>query len=81
MLYMRPAAKDAKRDPRMTKVIKRGIDPHDLLRTRTAQLAMRIPPQLKALAEKAAVDDQRSLTSLVEKLLVEHLKAKGYLRK
>jgi len=27
-----------------------------------------------------AVADQRSLTSLVEKLLVEHLKKKGYLK-
>jgi hypothetical protein len=30
-------------------------------------------------ADKAATDDQRSLTSLVEKLLSDYLKKKGYL--
>jgi hypothetical protein len=48
--------------------------------TRTSQLLVRIQPSLKAAAEKAARDDHRSLSSLVEKLLTEHLKAKGYLR-
>ena len=31
-------------------------------------------------AEKCAADDRRSLTSLIEKLLVEHLKAKAICR-
>ena len=44
-------------------------------RTKTAQVNLRILPDLKA-----AADDHRSLTSLVEKLLTEHLKAKGYLK-
>jgi hypothetical protein len=35
-------------------------------------------PSLKDAAQKAAEDDSRSLSSLVEKLLVEHLKAKGH---
>jgi hypothetical protein len=49
--------------------------------TKDAQVNLRIQPSLKEAAEKAAADDQRSLTSLIEKLLVDHLKAKGYLRK
>ncbi len=48
--------------------------------TKSAQVNLRLPPSLKAAAEKAAADDHRSLTSLVEKLLTEHLKAKGYLK-
>ena len=35
---------------------------------------MRLEPKLKAAAEKAAARDNRSLTSLVEKLLIDHLK-------
>jgi hypothetical protein len=46
--------------------------------TRTANVMVRMKPSMKAAAEKAAQDDTRSLSSLVEKLLIEHLKAKGY---
>lgn len=49
--------------------------------TKTAQVNLRITPSLKAAAEKAAVDDQRSLTSLVEKLLTDYARDKGYLPK
>ncbi|MCJ2089530.1 hypothetical protein MKK88_26595 [Methylobacterium sp. E-005] len=49
-------------------------------RKKTAQVNLRIDPALKEAAEFAAKEDQRSLTSLVEKLLTEHLKAKGYLK-
>jgi len=31
-------------------------------------------------ANRAAADDQRSLTSLIEKLLTDHLRRKGYLK-
>ena len=48
-------------------------------RKKTAQVNLRIDPALKEAAEAAAKEDQRSLTSLVEKLLTEHLKAKGHL--
>ncbi|POR40421.1 hypothetical protein CRT23_24150 [Methylobacterium sp. V23] len=48
-------------------------------RKKTATLNLRIDPELKEAAERAAADDQRSLTSLVEKLLSDHLKAHGYL--
>ena len=48
-------------------------------RIKTAQIALRMKPDLKAVAEKAAKADHRSLTSLVEKLLTEYCRAKGYL--
>ena len=47
-------------------------------RLKTAQVNLRIDPKLKEAAEKAAADDQRSLTSLIEKLLTDHLRRKGY---
>jgi hypothetical protein len=50
-------------------------------RIKTAQVNLRILPELKEAAEKAASDDQRSLTSLVEKLLTDHLRGNGYLPK
>ena len=50
-------------------------------RLKTAQVNLRISPKLKALADKAAADDQRTLTSLVEKLLTDFLKKKGYIEK
>ena len=49
-------------------------------RLKTAQVNLRIDPALKAAADKAAADDQRSLTSLVEKLLSDYLKKNGYLK-
>jgi hypothetical protein len=48
--------------------------------TKIAQVNLRIKPSLKQAAERAAQDDQRSLTSLIEKLLTDHLKKKGYLK-
>lgn len=48
-------------------------------RIKTAQVNLRIEPALKAAAEKAASDDHRSLTSLVEKLLTDYLRKRGYL--
>jgi hypothetical protein len=46
-------------------------------RIKTAQVNLRIEPKLKKAAEQAAADDQRSLTSLVEKLLTDYLRKKG----
>jgi hypothetical protein len=40
---------------------------------------LRVDPWLKDLATQAAADDQRSLTSLVEKLLADYLREHGYL--
>ena len=49
--------------------------------TKSAQVNLRLQPSLKEAAEKAAADDHRSLTSLVEKLLADYLRKKGYLPK
>jgi hypothetical protein len=42
-------------------------------------VSFRLPPEIKAAAEKAAADDHRSLSSLVEKVLADYLKKQGYL--
>ena len=46
---------------------------------KTAQVNLRLPPSLKAAADRAAADDRRSLTSLIEKLLADYLRERGYL--
>jgi hypothetical protein len=48
--------------------------------TKTAQVNLRLQPSLKTAAEKAAAADHRSLTSLIEKLLSDYLKKRGYLK-
>jgi len=48
-------------------------------RTKTATLNFRVDPELKKAAERAAADDHRSLTAFVEKLLMDHLRERGYL--
>jgi hypothetical protein len=45
-----------------------------------ATLHMKIDATLKAAAEKAAADDHRSLTSLVEKLLADYCREHGFLK-
>ena len=47
---------------------------------KTAPIALRMRPELKAAAEAAAKADHRSLTSLVEKLLTDYCRKKGFLR-
>ena len=47
---------------------------------KTSAISVRVLDDVKAAAEKAAAEDSRSVASLVEKLLTEHLKAKGYLK-
>lgn len=51
----------------------------DKKRIKTAQTNLRLEPNFKAAAERAVKDDHRSLTSLIEKLLTDHLRRKGYL--
>jgi hypothetical protein len=41
---------------------------------KTAQVNLRVSPSLKAAAQKAAADDPRSLTSLIEKLLADYVR-------
>lgn len=48
---------------------------------KTPSLGIRVQPETKAALDKAAKDDLRSVSSLIEKILVEWLRAKGYLPK
>ena len=41
---------------------------------KTSQINLRISPKLKEAADRAAAADQRSLTSLIEKLLTDYLR-------
>jgi hypothetical protein len=47
---------------------------------KTAPVNLRLRPSLKAAAEKAAEMDQRSLTSLIEKLLSDYCHKRGLLK-
>jgi len=49
--------------------------------TKSKQFALRMRPAVYAAGERAAADEERSLGWLMEKLLIEHLQAKGYLPK
>jgi hypothetical protein len=48
--------------------------------TKDAAISVRVTEAVKKAAEKAARDDNRSVASLVEKFLVEKLRATGYLK-
>jgi hypothetical protein len=47
---------------------------------RDATVGLRVDPKVKAAAEKAAADDRRSLSSLIEKALVDYLVRHKYLK-
>jgi len=47
---------------------------------KNSAISVRVADAVKAAAEKAAAEDSRSVASYVEKLLTEHLNAKGYLK-
>ncbi|WP_246716329.1 ribbon-helix-helix protein, CopG family [Martelella soudanensis] len=42
-------------------------------------ISFRLPPETKAALEKAAKDDTRSTSSLLEKVVTDWLKERGYL--
>ena len=46
---------------------------------RAALIGFRVEQAVKQAAERAAADDHRSLSSLMEKLLIEFLRQRGYL--
>jgi hypothetical protein len=48
---------------------------------RTASIGIRVEPELKDVIEKAAKADRRTMASLIEKVMVEWLKANGHLPK
>jgi predicted HicB family RNase H-like nuclease len=45
---------------------------------RTATMTVRIEEELKQALEKAAADDERTLSQYVERALVAHLRKAGY---
>ena len=47
---------------------------------KTNPLGVRLQPEVKAALERAARDDHRSLSSLIDKILVEWLRECGYLQ-
>lgn len=59
----------------MSKPIKRdAMTPHAA--TKTAPFSMRLDPDMKAVLQKLADSDRRSLTNYVEKVLAEHVKSR-----
>jgi len=49
--------------------------------SKSSAISVRVTDEVKAAAEQAARDDSRSVASLVEKLLADWLRQKGYLPK
>ena len=47
---------------------------------KAATIAVRLPTETKQALERMAQDDFRTLSSLIEKLLTEAAREKGYLR-
>jgi hypothetical protein len=50
-----------------------------MARQKTLQFNMRMTPQLREAAERAAADDARSIASLIEKLLTTYCRERGFL--
>ena len=50
-----------------------------IVRRKTETLSLRMDPDVKQAAERAAAQDRRSLSSLIEILLIAHCKALGFL--
>jgi hypothetical protein len=48
---------------------------------KTLPVSLRLPPEVKAAAEKAAKEDTRSLSSFMEKVLTDYLRQNGFLKK
>ncbi|MFG1414059.1 ribbon-helix-helix protein, CopG family [Xanthobacter sp. VTT E-85241] len=48
---------------------------------KTPSLGVRVQPETKAALEKAAKEDVRSVSSLIEKILTDWLRERGYLPK
>ena len=48
---------------------------------KTPSLGVRVQPETKTALDKAAKDDMRSVSSLIEKILTEWLRERGYLPK
>ena len=56
------------------------ISLQETMATKSLPVSLRLPPDVKVAAETAAVEDSRSLSSLIEKVLTDFLLKKGYLK-
>jgi hypothetical protein len=54
---------------------------HRVIQRKTTQFTMRMDPEVNVAGEKAAAEDRRSLSSLLEILFIEYCKDKGYSRR
>lgn len=50
-----------------------------MVQRESAQINLRIDPELKGAAEQAALADRRSLSALIKKLLTDYCEAEGFL--
>jgi hypothetical protein len=48
---------------------------------KSVSVGLRITPTLKAAIDKAALREQRTVASMVEKILFDYLRENGYLKK
>jgi len=48
---------------------------------KTKQIAVRMTPEIKAAIERAAADDLRSVSSMVEKIVSEWVRLNGWLKR
>jgi hypothetical protein len=55
--------------------------PSDVAMGKTPSLGVRLKPEVKLALQNAAEADLRSVSSMVEKILTEWLRGKGYLAK
>ena len=53
----------------------------DKAEKKSVPVGLRITPSLKAAIDKAAMRDQRTVASLVEKVLSDYLRENGFLKK
>jgi hypothetical protein len=51
----------------------------NVIRRKSTQFTLRMDPEVKAAAEKAAVADRRSLAALIELLLIDYCKKRNLL--
>ncbi len=67
--------------PTLAYIPSRGKCRHGESMARTNPLGVRVEPEIKDALERAAADDDRSVSSLVGRFLREALIARGYLPK
>lgn len=48
---------------------------------KTEQVNIRLTPTLKSVAEKAAADEDRTLSNFIERALMDYLRKHGHLKK